>query len=70
MQSFCKLFKNKKDIQFIYLTPAEDDLVRWEFLDQEELDRRVEENLLVEGARLFKIDKEITIRFEKLTYLE
>ena len=46
------------------------DLVKWEIMDEDELKTRVEENTLVEGARLFKIEKEVPIHFERITHLD
>ncbi len=63
-------FSRKKSVQYLYLMPKADNLARWEVIDQEELDLRVEENRLSEGSRLFKIDHEVNIRFEKITHLE
>lgn len=63
-------FNKKKEKQFIYLTPAENDMVKWELLDEKELETRVAENSLEEGSRLFRVDQEIKIRFEKVTHLE
>lgn len=54
----------------MYLMPVEDGLAKWELIDQEELEKRVEQNLLEEGAKLFSVDQEINIRFEKITHLE
>ncbi|MBU2512543.1 hypothetical protein KJ966_14500 [bacterium] len=62
--------KKKKDQQYLYLVPAENGLAKWEIIEQDELENRVEENLLEEESRLFKIDKEIFIKFEKITHLE
>jgi hypothetical protein len=63
--------KNKKH-QYLYLVPDEEDAAKWEMevIDEDEMKARAEENALVEGARLFKIDKEIPIRFERTTHLE
>ncbi len=42
----------------------------WELLDQEELERRIKQNLLEEGCRLFRVNQEFNVRYEKTTYLE
>lgn len=62
--------KKKKKYQFLYLIPVEEGLAKWEVIEEDELEARVEENLLEEGSRLFRIDQEIAIRFEKITHLE
>jgi hypothetical protein len=62
--------KKKKEQLYLYLTPVEHEVARWEILDEQELKARAEENLLEEGARLFKIDKEVPIHFEKITHLD
>ncbi len=62
--------KKSKHHQFLYLVPMEVDLVKWEIMDEDELKTRVEENTLVEGARLFKIEKEVPIHFERITHLD
>lgn len=54
----------------MYLVPVENDLARWELIDQAELEHRVEENLLEENAVLYKVANEKKIRSEKTTYLE
>ncbi|MCP4749666.1 MAG: hypothetical protein GY866_02120 [Proteobacteria bacterium] len=45
-------------------------MAKWEVFDQEELEKRVEKNLLKEGSKLFKVEQEIAIRFEKITHLD
>ena len=62
--------KKNKSQQYIYLVPVEEGLVKWEIIDDDELETRAEENALVEGARLFKIEKEVPIRFERITHLD
>ncbi len=62
--------KKKKAQTYLYLVPIEHEVARWEVLDEQELTTRAEENLLEEGARLFKIDKEVPIHFEKITHLD
>jgi hypothetical protein len=62
--------KRRKNATYLYVKPVKDGLARWEVINQKELDNRVEENLLENGSRLFKVDHEITIRFEKTTHLE
>ncbi len=62
--------KKKKKQQYLYLEPVENGLAKWEIIESDELENRVEENLLEENSRLFKIDKEILIKFEKITHLE
>ncbi|MBU3914372.1 hypothetical protein KKA14_02470 [bacterium] len=63
-------FKKKRENQYLYLVPVENDLARWELIDQAELEHRVEENLLEENAVLYKVANEKKIRSEKTTYLE
>ncbi len=65
-------FKKKKEKEklFIYLVPVENELSKWELLDEKELEKRVAENLLDEGSRLFSVDQEVKIRFEKVTHLD
>ncbi len=73
MTSFFKSmfgFSKNDRIQYIYLIPGEDNMAIWELLDQEELERRVRNNLLEEGSRVFRVDQEFNIRFEKTTHLE
>lgn len=62
--------KKKQEHQYLYLVPVEDGLAKWKLLDQQELDERVESSQLEEGAKLFRIEQEITIRFEKIIHLE
>ncbi len=62
--------KKKKENRYLYLVPVEDNLAQYEVISQEELENRVDQNQLEEGAKLYKVDKEIVIRFEKITYLE
>ncbi|MBT4286803.1 MAG: hypothetical protein HOD92_05645 [Deltaproteobacteria bacterium] len=73
MASFFKTMlnfaKNEPD-QYLYLIPGEDNLARWEILDQEELERRVKQNMLEDGCRLFRVDQEYKVRFEKMTHIE
>ena len=56
--------------RYVYLVPESEGVAAWEEFDQEELDRRIEENLLAEGCRLFRIDREIKVSFERVTHLE
>ncbi len=63
-------FKKKQGKKYLYLIPVENNLAKWELIDQIELEQRVEENLLEEDAVLYLVDKEIKIRSEKTTYLE
>ena len=42
----------------------------WELIDEAELERRVEENELEDDCRLFAVDREIKIHFQKTTHLE
>ncbi len=64
--------KKSRSHQYLYLVPVEDEEEKWEMevIDENELKVRAEENSLVEGARLFKIEKEIPIRFERITHLD
>ena len=62
--------KKKKDIRYLYLVPVEEDLANWEILSHEELEERVANNELEEDGRLFKVEKEVAIRFEKRTFLD
>lgn len=62
--------KKKQDHQYLYLVPVEDGLAKWELLDQQELDERVENGQLEEGAKLFRIEQEINVRFEKIIHLD
>ncbi len=62
--------KKKKDHLYLYLVPIESEVARWEIIDEQELKIRADENLLEENARLFKIDKEVPIHFEKITHLD
>ena len=54
----------------MYLIPVEEGVAQWEIINQEELDRRVQANLLKKGCRLFKVEKEIQVSFEQLTHLD
>lgn len=62
--------QRKKKQQYIYLMPTEDGIAKWELIDVEELERRIENGGLEEGCRLFKVDKEINVRFETVIHLE
>lgn len=62
--------KKKRDYRYLYLVPLEEGVARWEIIDESELKVRANENQLEEEARLFRIDKEIPIHFEKITHLE
>ncbi|MDX2469905.1 MAG: hypothetical protein QNL04_04935 [SAR324 cluster bacterium] len=68
--------KKKKEEQYLLLTPGEPSLMggetqaTWELLDEAELDRRVAENELDDSSRLFVVDREIKIHFQKTTHLE
>ena len=65
------LFKfNNENAQYIYLMPSGDSHAKWELIDQEELEKRVQENTLEEGCRLFKVDQELNVRFERTTHIE
>ena len=63
-------FKKNENIQYLYLIPSEDNMAYWELLDQEELERRIRQNLLKEGCRLFRVDHEYRVRHEKTTHVE
>ena len=63
-------FTKNEANQYIYLLPGEDNQAMWEILDQEELERRVRQNTLEDGCRLFRIDQEYKVRFERMTHLE
>ena len=63
-------FKKNENIQYLYLIPSEDNMAYWELLDQEELERRIRQNLLKEGCRLFRVDHEYNVRHEKTTHVE
>ncbi|MDH5559357.1 MAG: hypothetical protein OEY59_00715 [Deltaproteobacteria bacterium] len=60
----------KKEAKYLYLLPGPDDLAQWEVLNEEELEKRVKENRLEEGCKLFKIEQEVNIRFEKIIHLD
>lgn len=62
--------KKKRKHQYLYLVPMEDGLAKWEILEQEELEQRADDNQLEENARVFKLDQEVSLRFEKITHLE
>ena len=62
--------KKKRRHQYLYLVPVEDGLAKWEILEQEELEKMADENQLEENSRVFKLDQEVNIRFEKITHLE
>lgn len=62
--------KRKKDQRYLYLVPVENGLARWEIIDEQELKTRAGENLLEEGARVFKIEKEVAIEVEKITHVD
>lgn len=62
--------KLQKDAQYIYLLPVEEGVAQWEIIDNEELEKRVSEGLMQEGCRLFKLDKEINVSFERVTHLD
>ena len=63
-------FSRKENVQYLYLVPRENGLALWELLDGEELERRTRQNLLEEGCRLFRVDREFSVRYEKTTHLE
>jgi len=56
--------------QYLLLMPEDDELAKWELINQDELDRRVKENELHENCRLFPVGDEVKIRFERTTHLE
>ncbi|MDT8447108.1 MAG: hypothetical protein RRB13_09495 [bacterium] len=60
----------KKNPSYLYLVPSGENYAQWELLDQAELERRAAANELAEGARLFEIDRELTIRTEKSTFID
>ena len=62
--------KKKKKEQYLVLVPLDDETARWEIVDKAELGIRAAENQLAEETRVFKIDQEIKLRFEKITHLE
>ena len=68
MASFFKSmfsFSKSDVIQYIYLIPEEgSNKAQWEIFDQDELERRLQKNLLVENGRLFGVNQEYNIRFE------
>ncbi len=68
-KSMLNFTKNEPD-RYIYLIPGEDNLAVGEILDQEELERRVRQNLLEDGCRLFRINQEYKVRFERMTHIE
>jgi len=73
MASFFKTmlnFAKNEPNQYLYLIPGEDNLAMWEILDQEELERRIKQNMLEDGCRLFRIDQEYKVRFERMTHIE
>jgi|GEM_PF-4558041 len=65
------MFKlSKKNYRYLYLMPTDPSVAQWEVIDQTELDRRVQENLLQAGAKLFRIDKELEVSFETKTHIK
>lgn len=64
------LSKASGNSQYLYMIPVEEGVAQWELIPQEELDRRVEKNLLQKGCKLFKIEKEIQVTFEQLIHLD
>ena len=65
------LIKKKSNASsYLYLVPSGENYAQWELLDQEELNRRVEANELKDGCRLFAVDKELSIRTEKTTFID
>ncbi len=71
-------FKKKTSRQYLLLSPAptENSLLSgegqmdWALLSQEELDEKVESNELAEDSRLFIVEREVKIHFQKTTHLD
>lgn len=59
----------KKEVKYMYIMPSEGNAGTWEILNQEELERKISDNLLEEGCRLFVIDEELKVSFERLTHI-
>ena len=68
-RSMFKFNSNESNL-YIYILPGHENQAEWEILDQEELERRVKQNALEEGCRLFRVDQELKVRFERKTHLE
>ena len=62
-------FGKKREIRYMYIMPGEENSGTWEILSQEELEKRISDNLLQEGCRLFIIDEELKVSFERLTHI-
>jgi len=62
--------QRKKRQQYLYLVPGEENMAKWELFDHEELERRIENGSLEEGCKLFRVDKEINVRFETVVHLD
>lgn len=60
----------KKEKQYMYIMPGVDNTGTWELLNEEELEKRINENRLEEGCRLFVIDQELKVSFERLTHID
>lgn len=66
-----KFKKSNKDSQYILILPSDGgNFAEWELLENDELEERAQKNEIPEGARLFRVDQEVKIRFEKSTHIE
>ena len=65
-----KFFFDDSNSQYLYILPQNENLARWEILEQEELEEKLDNDKLVEGCRLFKIEREIKVSFERVTHLD
>lgn len=60
----------KKDPLYLYLEPTLEGQASYALLDREELERRLSANEISEEGRLFEIERELTIRTEKTTFID
>ncbi len=52
------------------MMPVEENMAKWEIIDQDELDKRIDDGLMEEGCKLYKIEKEINVSFETVVHLD
>lgn len=60
----------KKDPLYLYLEPSMEGQASYRLLNQDELEQSIASNEITEEGRLFEIERELTIRTEKTTFIE
>lgn len=59
----------KKETTYMYVLPGVGNSGTWEILTEEDLERKISENTLEEGCRLFVLEEELKVSFERLTHI-